>query len=259
MESRSDFSSIGSGRFQHIDYVAQTGSTNDDLASVVASTPAQPRVRIADEQVAGRGRRDRTWDMPAGGGLLISFFVPWTDAATAHLVPTCLGVAAVEAALGQGRVISLKWPNDLVDDEDRKLGGMLSSASLHQGDMIGVIAGLGCNVSWPPANNAALPNATCLDRLGGAPVDRVALAVSLIAAFDDALTSLQTRGAQPLHDRYRRSCRTIGQRVRVERSAGDLVGVATDIDPSGALLVTVDATQHRVDVGDLIHLRPAAD
>ncbi len=256
MSLPSQFAVSGSGRFAQVDHVAQTGSTNDDLLAVAPTSPTHPRVLIADEQVAGRGRRDRTWTMPPGGGLLTSFFVPWIQADTAHMVPTCLGVAAVNAIAEHDRDVLLKWPNDLVDASDRKLGGMLSSAVVDDGRFIGVVAGLGCNVSWPTPDVVELANATCLDRLAERPINRADLATSLIRAFDDALSSLESAGPIPMHDQYRQRCRTIGQQVRVERGAGDLIGTATDIDPSGALLLDVDGVQHRVDVGDVVHLRP---
>lgn len=252
------FAVTGSGRFSRIDHVPQTGSTNDDLVAAATIAPHDARVLIADEQLTGKGRRDRTWAMPPGGGLLISFFVPWTTSDNAHLIPTCLGVAAVEAVATFDRTVMLKWPNDLVDEHDQKIGGMLSSAVFDDGAFVGVVAGLGCNVSWPPSGMTELPNATCLDRLGDDPVDRVELATKLVAAFDDALTDLLRGGASPLHDRYRASSRTIGQQVRVERSGDDLVGRATDVDPSGALLLDVNGVQHRVDVGDVVHLRPSS-
>ena len=72
------------GRFTQIDWVARTTSTNADLAERARGGDVRGAVRIADEQTGGRGRRDRTWDMPAGGGLLSSFFVPWPDPATCH-------------------------------------------------------------------------------------------------------------------------------------------------------------------------------
>ena len=145
-----DVHSIGAGRFTQVAHVEQTGSTNVDLVEAAKADPHTPRVLIADEQLKGRGRRDRSWTMPAGGGLLISFFVPWADASTAHVVPTCLGLAAVSAAAQFERSVSLKWPNDLVDDADKKLGGMLSSAVGGGDSFEGVVAGLGCNISWPP-------------------------------------------------------------------------------------------------------------
>jgi BirA family biotin operon repressor/biotin-[acetyl-CoA-carboxylase] ligase len=44
----------------------------------------------------------------------------------------------------------------------------------------------------------------------------------------------------------------------VQRQTDELVGTAIDIDPTGRLVVLDDcAISHHVDVGDVVHLRPA--
>lgn len=248
------------GRFTDVMWVAETGSTNEDLTNQARETPTRALVRHTDLQTAGRGRRDRRWDMEPGGGLMISFYVPWTSTDTAHLVPTALGVAAIDAIAEMGRSIGLKWPNDLVTKTGEKLGGMLGNTVLTGTTMAGVVIGLGCNVSWPPEGQPGLEQATSLDRLGDNPVDRHEFAAALIQRFDQGLDDIVASGATALHDRYRNRCYTIGSRVRVEHSDGSFVsGIASDIDPSGALLLDVDGVQRRVDVGDVVHLRPQAN
>ena len=199
--------------------------------------------------------------MAPGGGLLVSFYVPWTAAATAHLVPTALGVAAVDAIEETGRSVGLKWPNDLVVASGQKLGGMLSNTVLSHTmgagtSLAGVVVGLGCNVSWPAAGQVGLERATSLDRLGDAPVDREMLAGALVRRLDRELSDLESFGSATLHNRYRERCFTIATSVRIENSDGSFTtGVATDIDPSGALVLDVDGIQRLVDVGDVVHLR----
>ena len=283
---------LRAGRFQHVSWVEQTGSTNADLAKTAVADPTVAKVLFADEQTAGRGRLDRSWEMAAGGGLMVSFFVPWSDAPTGHLVPIALGVAAAESIGATGRSVGLKWPNDIVatgEDEivangerdivangerdivangereivangetaGKKLGGMLSASVVIDGSTKGVVAGLGCNISWPPADYAELPDATSLNRLADAPVEPESLAADLIAGFDSELTGLQELGPEWLLSRYRTRCVTLGQHVRVEVAGEQIEGRATDIDPSGTLLVEVDGRQRKVAVGDVIHLRSA--
>lgn len=262
-------SELSAGRFVDVRWVDQTGSTNADLLQIAPGSPAVARVLFADEQTNGRGRLDRSWEQASGGGLMVSFFVPWSNAATAHLVPTALGVAIVGAAEASGRSVGLKWPNDVVipagaaeDDSvgelvGKKVGGMLSSSVVTNNVFRGVVAGLGCNISWPPPDFAELPEAAALDHLPGPPVDREVLAADLVSGFDRELTTIEERGPVELLDRYRHRCVTIGQRVSVEQGAERIVGRATDIDESGALLLEVEGRQRRIDVGDVKHLRPA--
>ena len=255
-----DVAELSFGRFNDVTWIAETGSTNVDLTDTAREEPTRPRVRFTDLQTAGRGRRDRRWDMEPGGGLLISFYVPWTSVDTAHLVPTALGVAAIDAIGDVGRRVGLKWPNDLVTNSGEKLGGMLGNTVLDGAALAGVVIGLGCNVSWPPAGQPGLESATSLDRLGPDSVDKRELAGMLIRRFDQELDAIASAGPTTLHERYRNRCLTIGSAVRIENADGSFsTGIATDIDPSGALLLDIEGVQRRIDVGDVVHLRPAVD
>lgn len=244
------------GLFQDVAWVEVTGSTNEDLVAQAKSAPSQPSVLFTDEQTAGRGRRDRKWDMVRGGGLLVSFFVPSNAAADAHTIPTALGVAAIDAIATTGRDVGLKWPNDVIASDHRKVAGMLSEAVYLEGRFVGVVAGLGCNISWPDSSVAdEFPGAASLDMLGEDPVDREHLAVALVRAFDTELDHLRLRGPGYLQDRYRTRCRTIGSMVRIDQGEQVVTALATDISPDGSLVVTIDGVQRRIDVGDVVHLR----
>ena len=164
--------------------------------------------------------------------------------------------------MNSGRFVGLKWPNDIVfaggDLSGKKVGGMLSSSvGASNGGSAGVVVGLGCNVSWPPPGFSGLPEAGALHHQSGAPVSVESLGACLIERFDRELESVEHLGGDHLLSRYRDRCVTIGQEVRVEMAGEQLVGRATDLDTSGALLVEVEGRQHIVAVGDVVHLRPS--
>lgn len=240
-----------------IEIVEETGSTNVDLVERARSDPATPMVRFAEYQTAGRGRRDRTWVAPPASGLAVSFLVPWTDPTNVPGVPMALGLAACAAIDASGAAVRLKWPNDLVDASDRKVGGMLSEVVLDGRRPGAVVCGLGLNVSWPTAvDDDAPPSASCLDEIAGTPVDRSSLATGVVAEMEQKLQQLTRLGQRNLVDQQRRRSATIGRLVRIESTSAVLEGVATDIDESGALVVDIDGRQQRIDVGDVVHLRP---
>jgi BirA family biotin operon repressor/biotin-[acetyl-CoA-carboxylase] ligase len=56
--------------------------------------------------------------------------------------------------------------------------------------------------------------------------------------------------------RYRDALATLGRAVRVELGDGIVEATATDVDPDGRLVV-VDrcGLTHRIDAGDVVHLR----
>jgi BirA family biotin operon repressor/biotin-[acetyl-CoA-carboxylase] ligase len=213
--------------------VAETGSTNADL---LADRDAPDRtVLVAEYQTAGRGRLDRRWDAPPGSNLLASLLFRVVPHDPGDLMRR-LGVAAVEVARRHGADgAELKWPNDVVVD-GRKLAGMLAQ----RGAAGEVVLGIGLNVGWAPVDAARL----------GDGVQPLELLADLLAAYD--------RLPADVHLRYRERLGTLGRRVRVVLPDGELVGTALDVERDGRLVVVDEcAVSHRVDVGDVVHLRPA--
>lgn len=268
-----DVSNAVTGRFQQVRWVPQTGSTNADIRPLALATPDTAQVLFTDEQTAGRGRHQRTWTMRSGGGVMVSFYVPWLDAATAHGVNTALAIAVVDAiAEVAGTAVTLKWPNDVIvdhpDGSARKLAGILAEVVSSGSTVHGVIAGLGLNVSWPAASDIEaheeLAGAASLDGVADAPVDREALAASIVSHFEAGLAALSAEGVADLHTRYHQHSSTVGRRVRVERnsesSTGAFIeGVAVALDPSGGLIIDVDGQHQTVLAGDVVHLRAAPE
>jgi BirA family biotin operon repressor/biotin-[acetyl-CoA-carboxylase] ligase len=221
----------------HVEHVAETGSTNADLLSSAAERPDRS-VLVADHQTAGRGRLDRRWDAPPAANLLVALLFRARGNGGGELVRR-VSLAALDAcrlvAPDAGR-LALKWPNDLL------LAGVKCAGVLAQADGAGdVVVGLGLNVGWAPDGAARL----------GDDIDRAELLAALLAAFD----RLPPDDAG-LHARYRGELATLGRQVRVEQPGGTLLGRAVDVESDGRLVVLDDcAISHRIDVGDVVHLR----
>lgn len=223
----------------HVFAIDETGSTNADLLAAAEAAPDRTVLRT-DHQTAGRGRLDRRWDAPAGSNLLVSFLFRSVPADPGALVRR-IGLAAVDACAELGATAALKWPNDVVV-ADRKLAGILAQ----RGTDGTVVVGLGLNVGWAPEGAARLADVATP---APAPTPRQVLA-RVLAAYDALPVDV--------HERYRDRLATLGRRVRVELPAGELVGTAVDVERDGRLVVVDEcAISHRVDVGDVVHLRPA--
>ena len=223
------------GRFR-VRVVESTGSTNSDLAELAQSGEPGDRVLIARHQTAGRGRLDRRWEAPAGSNLLMSI---WLDPPPRpmHLATQLVGLAVCRVARRHGADAALKWPNDVVVG-DAKLAGVLAQTAAN-----GIVVGVGVNVRWAPEGAVRL----------GDGLDPVAVGAEVLGELEDLL-SADVATAQ---GEYRSSLSTLGRRVRVELP-GDvgLEGRATDVEPDGRLVVLDSCgISHRVDTGDVVHLR----
>jgi BirA family biotin operon repressor/biotin-[acetyl-CoA-carboxylase] ligase len=252
-----------------LDLRAETGSTNADAAEAARRGEPEGLIVVAEQQVAGRGRRDRQWLSPPRAGLTVSVLLRpgraqeaygWAPAPTGMYgwLPLLAGVALLEAVQRVAEVeASLKWPNDLLVKAG-KCAGILAEAA---GDA--VVVGIGLNVSTRPEELPAttgLP-ATSL-RVAGAPVlDRDPLLRALLRGLADWYGGWREAAGDAemsgLLAAYRRSCSTIGREVRVLLPGGDdLEGRAVAVDPDGQLVIrTADDGDHRVSAGDVLHVR----
>lgn len=233
------------------------GSTNDRARALLAEPGGAGIAVVAEEQLEGRGRRGRTWSSPPGVNLMLSVALePRLPAADAWQLGLAVALAVREACASVAPV-ALKWPNDIVAPDGRKLGGILVETTI-DGEALGAaVVGVGINVNWtvgamPPELRGA---ATSLRDLAGASLDRVALLGRLLAALDAEVASVEA-GRSPL-DRYRAVCCTLGSDVQVTSPVGSITGRAVDLDASGGLVLETDAGRVTVGSGEVGAVRPA--
>ena len=220
-------------RFESID------STNTWVMGEARSGAPEGLVAVADHQTAGRGRLGRVWEAPAGANLLMTVLLRPAADVPPHLAVAAVALAGRDAASSVGGVsCGLKWPNDLVVDDGRKLAGVLAET-----DGAGAVAvGIGLNVAWAPEGAACL----------GAGVSRDDVLDALLASLGGWLDD----GWAAVARAYREACVTIGRRVRVELVDGEVFeGAAADVDDAGRLLVETSVCLRTVDVGDVTHVR----
>ena len=245
------------GRFAVIRRVGETGSTNADLVAEVRAGDRSPRVLVADHQRAGRGRLDRRWESPPGASLLASVVVaPPDDPAHLGLITPALALAALDAVHAHGVSATVKWPNDVLVEEGPapgKLAGILAEAVTDGGVVVAVVVGIGLNLTWPSDVGVGPPGATSMLMATGEVPNRDELLDDVLAGFADRLATPHAVRAE-----LRRRCGTLGRSVRVDLADGSsIVGVASDLDGEGRLVLVVDGTERVVGSGDVVHLRPA--
>jgi len=235
---------------------ASVGSTNE-RARALAAAGAGDVVVLADEQTGGHGRRDRSWASPSGGVWMSVLVRPELRLAEAPVLTLAAGVATVRAVEPVGVEATLKWPNDVLvptqggpGDErgERKLAGILTEAA-GAGDLVDwIVVGVGVNANVD--RDALPPGATSLREEVG-DVDRGDLVGRWLEAFDALLADTDA-----VLDAWREASSTLGRRVRVTTSAGEVVGDAVDVEFPGRLVLDTGDHEVRVHAGDCEHLRP---
>ena len=239
----------------------ELASTNDQAHQLADEGARGGALVLAEAQTQGRGRRGRQWVTPPGKALALSLVLrPALPPARAPELQLVAAVAACEAvrALGAARA-AIKWPND-IECGGAKLAGLLAELRAEGEALQHGVVGIGLNVNLAKSD---LPVelrevATSLSIERGAPVPRAWALLRLLERLEHWLSVHESEGFGAVRARWRELTSTLGRRVRVE-SAIPLVGEALDLADDGALLLRDDAgREHRINAGDVEHLRPAA-
>lgn len=209
-------------------------------------------VVIADHQLAGRGRRGRSWRSPRGENLYLSMGLTFHGGfAALDGLSLVLGVAVAQALEAQGAPhIGLKWPNDIFLPTG-KLGGILVElqGELQEG-VVQVIAGIGVNVHMSSANDVDQPWSSLATACPNTDWSRSQLAGSVIKAVSDAAEAFSRDEFGGFREAWQK--RDIYYKRLVQAQGGELKGVGCGIDEGGNyLLRTEDGALVPVRAGEI--------
>lgn len=223
------------------------GSTNE----IAAAGPRPGRVVVADHQISGRGRLDRSWTTPPGTALTFSAVVePSLEMRHWPLLPLAAGLAVADALRAVGARPMLKWPNDVLL-ESGKVAGILVERIGEPGR---AIIGIGINVDLHPTE-LPVPTASALS-LEGVQVSRTDLLGRVLVALTARLEALES-DPEAFVATYRDACDTIGREVEAHLPGGIRErGKAVGVDDSGRLQIQVGDRVVPMAAGDVVHLRP---
>lgn len=236
-----------------IEVVEETGSTNADLMAALPHLQG-PALRIARNQIAGRGRAGRTWVSAPGDTLTFSLAWPYTRPPHALVgLPLAVGVALADALASLSIEIALKWPNDILYNGKKLAGVLVESARVQQvdGERNWVVVGVGINVRVAPELQAQIGN-TAIGIGWLADLDQSMLYGVLANHLAQALDKFDAEGLAPFVSRWNALHAFKGQAVRILDHGKVLhEGRALGIDQSGRLLLDCAGKQLSVMAGDV--------
>jgi biotin-[acetyl-CoA-carboxylase] ligase BirA-like protein len=223
-------------------------STNSFVkSSVKRLDPNVLSVVTADEQKSGRGRLGRQWVSGGKHDLKMSFgfVIPAPMLRQAYQLTSLLAVATVEvlrAAPFHYAAAGIKWPNDIVMDGKRKVGGILGELESTPDGTYWAALGLGLNVNSLPAELGVDRPIWPLSSLRNESEDRrhksghvwsgnslpyevsdetvSLLAESLAEKMTHELPVFFARGFEPFQKRYEAYSVLLGKRIRFSASEG---------------------------------------
>lgn len=224
---------------KNICYFNELDSTNIRAKLEAENGAAEGTLVVADMQTAGRGRRGRSWNSPAGVNVYFTLILkPVYEPDQAAMITLVIALAVAEGiSLTCGLEAGIKWPNDVVVN-GRKVCGILTEMSVEHGKIRYVVAGVGVNVGrqeFPPEIAATASN---LEAECGRPMSRVTLVANILTAFekyyDGFCRELSLSG---IREKYNGRLVNRDREVRVLDPNGEFQGIARGINESGELLV----------------------
>lgn len=231
----------------------RVGSTNAEaMAEARAGAPGHAWY-VTDEQTAGRGRRNRAWNAPAGNLAASVLEIMQVQPVIAATLGFVAGLA-IHQALSQtlpdaSSSIALKWPNDVLAGDAKLVGILLEAETLPSG-MLAVVAGIGVNLVAAPSDTPY--PATSLAQLG-AQTDAAAVFSLLSDAWAEYFGLWdEGRGFPDIRTQWIDRAAGIGKRVSVHGGGRTVDGTFETIDNNGCMIIaTSDSRRVPVAAGEV--------
>jgi BirA family biotin operon repressor/biotin-[acetyl-CoA-carboxylase] ligase len=206
-----------------------------------------PRLIVADQQTAGRGRQGRAWHADQG-----TLTFSWIAVVTALQLPEeALPVVALAAGMAVADAIEstvppyqcrLKWPNDVHIGRGKVAGILVESSTLPPRRLV---IGIGVNVATDltGAGEDVQRRGESLTRLTGRSLQRYDLLPPIVECLNERLVQLRD-APEPLLEGYRRRCVLTGRLVCYQQGQVMRRGTVRGVDAAGALqIATAEGTE----------------
>lgn len=254
-----------------------TDSTNQQAKIEAEQGAEHGTLIVSDRQIAGRGRRGRSWESPAGTNIYFTLLLRPDFAPDKASMLTLVMAHAVSRAIMQetGLECKIKWPNDIVVN-GRKVCGILTEMSIDKDGGYYVVVGVGVNVGRQEFASELAQKAasleeeinrqksvrgqreTCVPKEGkcaemSAVLSRGGLIAAIMKCFEEDYEVFGTFGnLAGLLESYNRILINRDTNVRVLDPQGEYEGIARGITETGELLVErADGTVEQVYAGEV--------
>jgi len=233
-------------------YCDEIESTNTELLAGKQQYKKTGTVLLAEKQIAGKGRKDRTWQSARGLNLTFSILL-MKDVLSGiyvnHLnLAASLAVASAIENLYQLKT-ELKWPNDVLIDK-KKVSGILTETSIKGTKIERVVIGIGINLNQIVFQGEFNFPPTSLKLELGNNIEREIILAEILNIFEGLLLELESKPKVILNE-WRAKCQMIGDKITITENDEVKSGIFYDIDENGYLLLKRKDSIEKIHFGDV--------
>ena len=244
---------------RNILYYDVTDSTNQRIKQAGDEDAPHGTLAVADRQTAGRGRRGRSWESPAGSSIYMSILlrpdIAPNKASMLTLVMALSVAEGIRECVGSGEdipEIQIKWPNDIIIN-GKKLVGILTEMSAQIDYINHVTVGVGINVNMTEFPEELADTATSLRLECGHTVKRAPLIAAVMERLEENYgIFLETEDLSGLLERYSTLLVNRDRDVLIIGQKENYQAHAIGIDNTGELIVRKeDGTLEKIYAGEV--------
>ncbi|MBM7661278.1 BirA family biotin operon repressor/biotin-[acetyl-CoA-carboxylase] ligase [Bacillus mesophilus] len=240
---------------RNIHYEETVTSTQKIAHKLAYDGANEGTIVVAEEQVAGRGRLDRSWHSPKYTGIWMSIIL--RPAIPLPQSPQLTLLAAVSIAQAIQEVTNLepeiKWPNDILFDR-KKAVGILTELQAESDRINSIIIGVGINVNQTEDDfpDDIKDKATSLRIQSGKEINRSELIQTILEKLEKLYESYLKTGFYPIKLLWEAYAISIGKEIVASTLTGKIHGFAKGITDEGVLIIE-DANRviHHVHSADI--------
>ena len=235
-----------------VEALTEVDSTNSRAGLLADAGAPHGSLVTADVQTAGRGRRGRGWENPAGTNIAMSILLrPELPVGAAPMLTLLAAVAACRAVEEEtGLQALIKLPNDLLIG-GRKVCGILTELVLEESGIRHVIVGIGVNVRRAGLPKELQDKAVSLEECG-APCHRAVLTAAIYRRFMELYQIFeQEKNILFLKGIYCERMAGLDRPAVVVSGRSRLEGMVRGINETGELLLETDGGLLRISGGEV--------
>lgn len=237
-------------KLEEIDSTNQFGKLNID-------TLQDKQVIVADRQLRGRGRFNRTWVCDNNSNVYLSIILKPSlqeieGYPFANLTQYLSVVLANFLEDEYGVIPTIKWPNDILID-GAKISGILCEAQSSNNEIKGLVLGLGVNLNMTEETIKKIDQkATSLNLLIGQTVDKDLFINKLLDNFFERYDDFKQKGFELIKEEYINRCDFLNKKIKITNNQSVNEYFAEKINTDGSLRVS-DEKNNLCDIitGDL--------